>query len=164
VIGLREKERKVKQIKLKKNLTSGIIGALFGVIMLVAIPLCIKAKISLVSSGIGPDYLPRLVAMLMIACGLGLVFQSLFLKKDEEVVITFRQEGHALLFAAAMIVYVILLPVIGFVLSSVLFAFASLFLMECKKPLYYLSTALLVLGIFVAFKYGLSVALPTLIL
>lgn len=154
----------MKQVKLKKNLSSGIIGTLFGAVMLIAIPYCIKAKISLVSSGIGPDYLPRLVAVLMICCGIGLVFQSLVLKKDEEVVIEFDKESHALLFAAAMIIYVILLPIIGFVLSSILFASASLFLMECKKPMYYLSTALLVLVIFAAFKYGLSVALPTLIL
>ena len=154
----------MKQIKLKKNLSSAIIGTLFGAVMLVAIPYCIKAKISLVSSGIGPDYLPRLVAILMICCGIGLVFQSLVLKKDEEVVIEFGREGHALLFAAVMIIYVILLPIIGFVFSSVLFVCASLFLMECKKPMYYFSTVLLVLVIFAAFKYGLSVALPTLIL
>lgn len=154
----------MKQIKLKKNLSSGIIGTLFGAVMLIVIPYCIKVKISLVSSGIGPDYLPRLIAILMICCGIGLVFQSLVLKKDEEVVIEFGKEGHALLFATAMIIYVILLPIIGFVFSSVLFACASLFLMECKKPMYYLSTVLLVLVIFVAFKYGLSVALPTLIL
>lgn len=154
----------MKQIKFKKNLSSGIIGALFGAAMLAAIPYCIKTKISLVSSGIGPDYLPRLVAILMICCGAGLVFQSLVLKKDEEVVIEFGKEGHALLFAAGIILYVILLPVIGFVLSSILFACASLYLMECKKTLYYLSAALLVLVIFIAFKYGLSVALPTLIL
>lgn len=154
----------MKQIKLKKNLSSGIIGTLFGAVMLIAIPYCIKAKISMVSSGIGPDYLPRLVAVLMICCGIGLIIQSLVLKKDEEVVIEFGREGHALLFAAAMIVYVILLPLIGFVLSSILFAFASLFLMECRKPMYYLSTAILVVAIFITFKYGLSVALPTIIL
>ena len=78
--------------------------------------------------------------------------------------IEFGREGHALLFAAVMIIYVILLPIIGFVFSSVLFVCASLFLMECKKPMYYFSTVLLVLVIFAAFKYGLSVALPTLIL
>lgn len=154
----------MERLTFKKNLTSGIIGLAFGAVMWFAIPYCIKSKITMVSSNIGPDYLPKLVAIVMIVCGIGLIFQSLVLKKDETVEVEFSKEGRAMLFALAMIIYVVVLPYAGFVIASGLFACVSLFLMECRKKLYYLYAILLVLVIFAAFKYGLSVALPTLIL
>lgn len=154
----------MKQITLKKNLTSGLIAFILGVVLYAAIPYCIKVKLQFSSSAFGPDEMPRIVAIIIIMCGLVLIGQSLILKKDETVTIEFGKELRVLIFVVLLIAYSILMPIAGFLVTTLVFVFASLFLMECRVPLYYLSAAILVAFIFVCFKYGLSVNLPTIIL
>lgn len=149
-------------IKLKKNLCSGIAALVFGAGVMISLPYTIKSKITLETSAVGPDYLPKLVLSVMILCGIGLIFNSLVLKKDEEVEIDVKKEQKVLLYMMLFIIYGGVMKYIGFIAASLMFSAVSLRIMECRKVQYYVWAAVTVLFIFVSFKYGLKVPLPAL--
>ncbi len=151
----------MKKIALKKNLTSGIIAVIFGVVLWVMLPYCIKSGVNSVTSAVGPEYIPKIILAVTTACGIGLIFTSIVLKKDETVDIELKSETRALIYMVLLIVYVLLLPHIGYLISSMAFAGVSLLVMQCRKASYYIFAEILVVLIFIGFKYGLSVSLPT---
>ncbi|PNV62973.1 hypothetical protein C0033_05415 [Clostridium sp. chh4-2] len=154
----------MKRIVLKKNLASGIAAIAIGVLFRIILPYSIKAKVHTVTSAVGPDYLPKLAIYGMMLCGAGLVFLSLALKKDETIEIELGREVHVLIYFALLLAYMITMKYAGFLLASLVFSAISMWLMEDKNWRHYLYTELLVIVIFVAFKYGLRVPLPTIFL
>lgn len=154
----------MKKIVIKKNLWSGIIAFGLGTVLLIMLPYFIKAKVNTVTSAVGPDYLPSLVLYCMIICGIGLIIKSLVFKREETIEVTFKLEGRVWLYMTALVVYVIAISYLGFLISSLIFSVISLRLMECKNRKYYLFIGVLVIFIFVSFKYGLHVSLPTIVL
>lgn len=147
-------------IKIKKNLCSGILTSLFGIVFLFLIPLQIKSKIITDTSALGPDYMPRLVGWLLIMLGLGLIFQSLVLKKDTIETINLKDELNVLIYVGIFLVYLIILYIIGFLLSTIIFSFALLFIMKAEKKSYYFAAVVLSVFIYCLFKYVLKVPLP----
>ncbi len=152
------------QITLKKNLSSGIAAVVIGTFLRVILPYSIKSKVNTVTAAVGPDYLPKLVIYGMILCGIGLVLTSLILKKDETIEIELGSEGRVLVYFALLLAYMFAMQFAGFLLASLIFSAVSMWLMEDRKWTHYLWVELLVLVIFVSFKYGLRVSLPTLFL
>ena len=152
------------KIKIRKNLWSGILTIVFSVILWVALPFCIKSQVTTLTAAIGPDYLPRLIIALMGICGIGLVITSLALKKDEEIEINLKDELRTFIFVGIILAYILLMPVIGFLIDTILFSCVALFFMETRKPSHYVAVVILTILIFVGFKYGLMVSLPTIIL
>lgn len=155
----------MKSITIKKNLLSGIIAIAAGIILLVMMPYAIKSKVNTVTSAIGPTYMPTLIAAVMIICGIGLVVQSLFFKKEETITIELNRDAYVLLYAVLLVVaYAILMPLIGFFITSIAFSICSLLIMEDKNKVHFILAIALVSLIFFGFKYGLSVKLPSLFL
>lgn len=154
----------MKKITLKKNLSSGVIAILTGVLLRVMLPYSIKSKVHTVTAAVGPDYLPKLVIYAMLLCGAGLVFLSLILKKEEIIEIELKEEGHVLRYFILLLAYMFTMKYAGFLIASLLFSAISLWLMEDRNKLHYLYIELLVVVIFAAFKYGLRVPLPTIFL
>ena len=152
------------KIKIRKNLWSGILTIVFSVILWVALPFCIKSQVTTLTAAIGPDYLPRLIIALMGICGIGLVITSLALKKDEEIEINLKDELRTFIFVGIILAYILLMPVIGFLIDTILFSCVALLFMETRKPRHYVAVVILTILIFVGFKYGLMVSLPTIIL
>ncbi|MGI5933935.1 MAG: tripartite tricarboxylate transporter TctB family protein [Lawsonibacter sp.] len=149
------------KLTIKKNLWSGILTVVFSAVLWFALPFCIKSKVSTLTSAVGPDYLPRLIIILMAICGVGLILYSLVLKKDETVEVVLKEEARTFLYIFALLAYVLLMPLLGFLISTLVFSCFSLFFLETKKPSHYAVIIILVIGIFVGFKYGLKVPLPT---
>lgn len=154
----------MKKITLKKNLSSGVIAILTGVLLRVMLPYSIKSKVHTVTAAVGPDYLPKLVIYVMLLCGAGLVFLSLILKKEETIEIELKEESHVLRYFILLLAYMVTMKYAGFLIASLLFSAISLWLMEDRNKLHYLYIELLVVVIFAAFKYGLRVPLPTIFL
>lgn len=152
------------KITIKKNLWSGIVTVLVSVILWFALPYCIKSQVTSLTAAIGPDYLPRLMIALMGICGVGLILTSVAFKKDETIEVNVKDELRTLLFVAIILAYILLMPIIGFLLATIIFSCAALFFMETRKPLHYIVVIVLSILIFVGFKYGLMVSLPTLVL
>lgn len=147
-------------LRLGKNLCSGIIAVVAGVTLMLMLPYHIKSKVNNMTAAVGPEYLPRLVIYLMIACGIALIFTSLVLKKEEYVEIELKRELHSMMYFAALVVYVVMMQYLGFIISSALFGLASLMLMEDRNPRHIGATMVLVAAVALAFRYGLNVPLP----
>lgn len=150
----------MKTITFKKNLWGGITAVIIGGLLWIILPYCIVSKMQHTTNSIGPEYLPRLILMVLVVSGVGLIVKSVLFKKDEEVTISVHDELYAILYMISFITYVFLLPFLGFVLSSIVFSAASLFLMHDKCLKHYLYACALVALIFVGFKFGLGVNLP----
>lgn len=148
-----------REIKLKEDLTSGIFTILLSGLILFIIPSQIRSTTSQVS-GFNADYFPRLLCCVMLVCGISLVAKSLVTKKDEEIVIRFKDEFRVLIYALLMIAYVAVIAYIGFLISTLLFSVVSLLLIRCKNKWYYLAVVLLSVGLWACFVYLLGVNLP----
>lgn len=154
----------MKKIILKKNLCSGILAAVIGMFLRVILPYGIKSKVHNVTSAVGPDYLPKLVIYGMILCGICLIATSLIKKKDETAEIELGREGHALIYFSMLLIYMFSMKYAGFLIASLVFSAVSMWLMEDREWKHYLAVEILVAVIFVSFKYGLRVTLPTIFL
>lgn len=149
------------KLRIKKNLWSGIVAVAFSAVLWFALPYCIKSKVNTLTSAVGPDYLPRLIIILMAICGVCLMIYSLVFKKDETVEVVLKEEARTFVFIALILAYILLMPILGFLITTLAFSCLALFFMETRKPSHYAVIAVLVVGIFVGFKYGLKVPLPT---
>lgn len=148
------------KITLRKNLWAGIFSALFGVVFWLLIPVYIRSKVITNTSAVGPDYMPRLVAGLMILLGVGLIVQSLVFKKDSTVTIVLRQELHALIIFVVLLVYVLLLPIAGYLIATPLFGCGLLALTRDKKWPHYVVLIALSGLVYCLFRFLLHVPLP----
>lgn len=148
------------KIKLKKNLCSGIFATIFGSVILWQIPYQILAKRSFATAAVGSDYLPRIMAMVLIVLGVMLLGQSLILKNDKTVELDLREEGRVLVAIAIMVAYVALTPRFGFLWTSIVANVLLLAFLRCRKWQYYLLVAALCAAVYFSFKYGMDVKLP----
>lgn len=154
----------MKIIRFRKNLCSGIVAVLIGLLFLFILPYSIKSKVTTVTAAVGPSYLPKLVIYGMILCGCLLIARSLILKKDEVTELDLGAEGPVLVYYGLLLGYITAMRYVGFLASSLVFSAISLWMMESRNWKHYLYTALLVVVIFTTFKYGLRVPLPTVFL
>jgi len=69
-------------------------------------------------------FFPTLAAVLLLIFSVGLIVQAL-LSKEKSTPIKFKKPFRISLFIVSCIVYVVLMEPIGFLLSSILFVFAS---------------------------------------
>lgn len=99
------------------------------------------------------------MAFLIAGCGLGLVFQSLILKKDEVKELDLAQEGKGLAYMGVIVLYAIGFSK-SFVVSTSLLGGITLAMQKDKKPLHYVIVVALVLVLYFVFNELLHVRLP----
>ena len=98
-------------------------------------------------------------SILSAACGVGLIVQSLVLKKDEVREIELRQEAKGLLYMLILLAY-------GwgfsrsFLISTSLLGAVTLALQKDKKPLHYVVVVAVVVVLYFTFTELLHVRLP----
>ena len=154
----------MKNMTLKKNLVSGTAAVITGILLRIMLPYGIKSKVNTLTAAVGPAYLTKLVIYGMILCGIGLIATSLIFKKDESIEIELGDEGRVMIYFALLLAYMISMKYAGFLIASLVFSAVSMRLMEDRNWKHYLYIELLVVVIFVSFKYGLRVTLPTVFL
>jgi len=109
---------------------------------------------------------PRAIDIVLIILGVILLIRGL-IKRDKTNPFAGVSPSRLLIMMVALAIYVILIPFLGFILSSVLFlTFASLYYGEGKlKALSILKQLLLAaaisIGFYAIFHYGFLVPLPT---
>lgn len=146
------------KIKYRSNLAAGCLAIVAAVVLFLIIP----SQVGLESSatyGITSRTLPYALSILSGACGVGLIFQSLVLKKDEVREIDLLQEGKGLLYMLVLLAY-------GwgfsrsFLISTSLLGAATLAFQKDKKPLHYVVVIALVVVLYFTFTELLHVRLP----
>lgn len=107
---------------------------------------------------------PSLMLTLILACSVFLILQEVvkIVHKQpiEVVMLDVMTEIRAIIILALLVLYALLIPVLGFIVTSILFGLAMLGFFRVKKWWYYLIIALSALLIGLLFQVVLNVRLP----
>lgn len=144
-------------IKFKSNLSAGVFSLVLGAIVWFVVPHQIAADMTK-NYGVSSRTLPYGVAFLFMLCGVGLIFQSLVLKKDTTKIINVKTELRAIAYMASLVVFGIILK-FSFIVSLAFLGLITLVFMRSRKIHYYLIVIFVAVALYFAFKYGLHATL-----
>jgi len=147
-----------KTKKIRTNLWGGVLFLLLAALIWFLIPSQIPAS---QSSAVGNDsrLMPRLVAIVIMICSAGLIFQSLVLKKETIVEVNLPAEKNALYSVIVMIEFLICIFIFGFLIGSFIMIVTFLLLFREKKPIPYVLLCVLSAGIYLLFTLVFNVPL-----
>ncbi len=149
-------------IKYRCNLASGIAAILFSIVLFILIPQQIAVE-TVVNFGVTSRTIPYGIAVLFAVCGVGLIFQSLVLKKDKEMELNLHAELRPFLLFALFIVYIFVFEK-EWPISTAALACGGLALSKCKKWQYYVIVIVLTLAMYFLFVNVLHIRLQSVIL
>ncbi|MBQ9197390.1 MAG: tripartite tricarboxylate transporter TctB family protein [Clostridia bacterium] len=157
----------------RKNILSGLIFLVIGIVVLVATPLAVKDP---QVSAVGPRAFPSFIGGAMVALSLALIGQAIYRqhkaglpllniigerRKDaDEKREGLKNETRAFIALAIMLIYAILFDKIGYFASTFLAITAYLLLLRVKSVWSYAISYAVGGAIWAAFTYLLSVRLP----
>ena len=105
----------------------------------------------------GPGFMPK-IFIIIIILGISLLIKSIFFENEKATLYKKRIAIFILLF----IIYNILIPILGFYVTSILFLISLLWMNNIKKLVYFFFVPLgVVTFIFIFFQTLLKVPLPT---
>ena len=144
------------------DIITGVIGLSIGIAVLI-----MSIQIGMAEGQtIGADFLPKIIAVLMILLSAKLTWDGVKSAKNyEDIRLDYEKNylGVAILMVAA-ILYAQLLKKIGFIITSMLFLYLALCLISKKEETNYVKfaviTVVMVLLIYFVFTKGLSIRLP----
>lgn len=143
-------------MKIKTNLVFGILALLCGGALWLVIPSQIGAS-TMVSEYVDGWFIPRLMAVMMMACGIVGIIKGLVQKEGEEKEIEILTERKNVVFLLLVIVYGILAKNVSFLLASLLFSGTALYYVGCRDWKKYGVVFAVVAVVCVFFKFGLKV-------
>lgn len=150
----------------KTNRLLAIVFFFVGVALYLLTPSQVS-QISTAPATLGADFFPKFISFLLICSSIGLFLQSQMAirqnyETEEKPDVDWRRETKVVLVMAMMIAYILLMTPLGFILSTVLFGVALLFLLGSRSPWHYLVYVVCVGVIYLVFKHLLYVHLPAL--
>ena len=111
--------------------------------------------------GVNARTFPFIVLSIILIISLFMFFKEIFLialkKERHKVRIVLSQEIRTLMVFSLMLVYAFLIPILGFMLSSVLFSISFSFLLGARRIRYFVIVSALSVFIGVLFIYVLKV-------
>lgn len=110
----------------------------------------------------GPGFFPILIAVLMVAASISLMISSLKMspEQDETLVLTSKDNKRAYFAMGCMVAYVIIMPFVGFCVTTFLFLFGMIkWLSGYKYVKSCLISAIVIILIYVVFGMVLHVSL-----
>ncbi len=108
-----------------------------------------------------PRIIPAIALVGILISSIVLIVQSLVFKKEKIIEFDLKKELPSLIFIALLLLYVVLLIYIGFVAASIIIFSAVLFYEGERKPFIYIFNVLMVIGIYLLFKYVFNISLPS---
>jgi hypothetical protein len=149
----------------RANRILAIICFLLGVLLILAIPSQVPHVGDTSRQVLTADSFPRFVGFLMIISSIGLFIQAqlgIKYKTETESAPDFnlKQGKGVFLIFALIIVYALVMPYLGFLISSMAFGCMFLFLMKQKKWWYYAILIIVVVLIYIVFTKWLYIFLP----
>lgn len=146
-------------MKIKTNLVTGIIMALFSTFMLLVMKTQVRVP-AFDSGAPSPRIIPGICLVVILICSVILILQSLVFKKEKVVEFKWKNELPAILLIALLCLYVFLIIHIGFILASAIIFSVILFYCGERKPFIYIFTIALSVGVYFLFAYVFHVSLP----
>ncbi len=148
------------KFKIRTNLVTGILMALFSGYMLYVMPKQVKVP-AFDSGAPSPRIIPGICLVVILLCSLVLIIQSLIFKKEKIVEFDWTNEKPAILLIVLLCIYVFLIVKIGFILASAVTFVILLFYSGERKPFIYIFTVALAVGIYFLFSQVFHVSLPS---
>jgi len=148
------------------KVNKSIVGGGFFIVLSAAILLAIPYQIKDTSDAlVNAQFLPRAVTWVMLLLSACLFVQGLINAKrgnaeKDTITIQLSDELRVGLTFLLLVVYAIVMPLIGFIISSAAVCGAILLLMKVKMWTYYAYTLAIILITFAIFKYLLNIMLP----
>jgi len=146
------------KIKYRSNLSAGCIS----IIMSVALFLIIPSQVALENQavhGINTRSLPYALCILLLVAGIGLIVQSLVLKKDEYKELELKKELKGLLYMGCLGIYGLGFRY-SFLISTCLLGIVTLVFIKSNRLLYYVVVIAVVVVLYFLFTGVLHVRLP----
>lgn len=154
------KQEAFMRVKVHTDLVSGIFFLIFSVALFLVIPSQVKVVTDEV---VNSRTFPYILSLIIMAMSLKTIALEVVRLAKKEAVETkefdSKVEAKALFLFSLLIVYVILIQVIGYLVSSLLMVSSFLIFFKTKKWYYYAITLGLTVGIFFIFKMVLNVQL-----
>lgn len=152
--------RSFMRVKVHTDLVSGIFFLLFSVALFLVIPSQVKVVTDEVVNSRTFPYILSLIIMAVSLKTVAVEVIKLVKKKEvEKKEFDVKVEAKALFLFSLLIVYVILIQVIGYLVSSLLMVSSFLVFFKTKKWYYYAITLGLTVAIFYIFRIVLNVQL-----
>ena len=148
-------------IKYRSNLTCGITAILAAAVMCAIIPQQVGLETT-ARFGVTSRTIPYGIAAVFAICGVGLMIQSLVLKKDETKELNLKAEVPALLMFLVLIAYLFVFEK-EWPLSTAAVGCAALALSKSKKWLYYVIVIALTIAMYFIFINVLHIRLNSLV-
>ena len=144
--------------------------------LLMAISIWILVPYQIPISGkthMGPRFFPKVISLIMATMSLGLILSN-YIKHSKDLKEGKAEQGgksifnrefiqnefRAVLVLALMVLYAVLMPLVGFIISSVVISCTILILLGARKWYYFVIMMATVFLTFYLFKYQLYVQLP----
>ncbi len=147
------------KFKIRTNLVTGILLALFSGFMLLVMPKQVRVP-AFDSGAPSPRIIPGICLVVILICSIVLIIQSLVFKKEKIVEFDWKKEKPAILMILMLCIYVFLIIKIGFILASAITFVVILYYCGERKPFIYLFTIVLAVGIYFLFSKVFHVSLP----
>ena len=147
------------KVKIKTNLTAGIVIAVFAVIMLLILPQQVREP--MYDSGApSPRIIPGICLVGMLICSAILIIQSLVFHKEHIYEFVWDKEKNELVLIALLIAFVAGTLTLGFVISGVvIFCLIEAFVGE-RKWYMFVYTIVAVFFVYFLFKNVFHIDLP----
>lgn len=158
-----ERERRVGMNKI--NMVLAGICSLVGVVILIMIPFQVSA-VSSNDQTLGAEFFPKFIGALLIFASIGLFLESFFAwrmghEHEAKPDAQWSKEKRVLVIFLLLVVYITALPHIGFIVGSLIFGIAMMYLLKVRTWWYYVVFIVSVFVVYYVFHQLLYVHLPS---
>ncbi|RSK25712.1 tripartite tricarboxylate transporter TctB family protein [Bacillus sp. HMF5848] len=146
-------------MKIRTNLTSGIVFAIFSIIFILLVPSQVSIP-AYDNGGPSPRIIPYIVLWGTLICSIGLIIQSLVFKKEKIIEFNFKVEKAALIILGIILLFGTIMLTFGFILAVVIVLPLMLYALGERKPFIYGFTVLGGVGVYYLFIEIFNITLP----
>lgn len=111
-------------------------------------------------SGLGPDFFPKVIAIILFILS-GMLFIGSIKNKDKKSIYNPNMK-YTFMVIFAFAVYIFLIDRIGYLISTIIFAFVVITILKSKSKILNIIFALIFpVALYLLFTYAFKVSLPT---
>lgn len=146
-------------IKVKTNLISGIVFLLAAGLLLLVIPEQIKQTYQQ-NQYIDAKAIPQMIGMVAALLSAILIIKSLFLHQEVVKIFVVKPELMAILYFIGLLLYLVLIPRLGFLVASLLLGVGTMAYQKVKSWKQWAVVLVTMVIIYFGFSKGLNIYLP----
>lgn len=147
------------EVKIKTNLVSGIIFFILSCILLAVIPQQIRQTYQQ-NQYIDAKAIPQMIGCVTALISVLLIVKSLVFHQETVKTYVVKPEMMAILYFCGLLLYLVLIPHLGFLLSSLLLGAGTMAYQKVKSVRQWAVVLAIMIVIYFGFSKGLNIILP----